>query len=314
MILTGRSPVYGRHRSSSESPRLQFGINTNSWERPPNWPEFKIYGDRSFNLDQLYTVAPETFSKYVGESIAKGCMPLPIINTPGASKLSAVNAATFAADAIKIIEKIVSQHPTVKVFELINEPYAKGGFSSGSGSSIASYAAIIKATFEELDASGLSGITLLPYLWSKEWNGDWIKGLYEGLGSAVAAKVKGFVGHPYGSSTAAAVGSDFNFKVMKEWHERAVAAGFPLAATNNLWISEVGWMVTATPKEAQEVKTTAEQKKELENALKEALIWHEEGWLQAFFVYRAGSDGWGINHPAENPTAAAYTAFATAHG
>lgn len=143
---------------------LAFGINSNHLHST-TWIPRKVVWDRSDNLDIAYTKTPAEAVAAVEASLALGNKPLILINTPDAEVLGKINAATYAANALAIMEAINTALPGKKwVVQIINEPYYKGSIPHGTkvGSNGTVYGNICKLTYEKFKTAGfLANMTLL---------------------------------------------------------------------------------------------------------------------------------------------------------
>jgi hypothetical protein len=284
-----------------------------------------ILGGRGFaGLDYEYTTSPATVSASVGESLAAGIsVPLVIIETPYETQLSSINPVTYATDATAIIKRVVTDHPSVKVFELINEPNERGvKFGSSKGSNAADYAVIVKDTYETVKAEGIAGVTLLAFAhgtYAKVGPGgefvEWSNNSEAGrgwIGDMLTAQpslkklINGWSIHPYGSPTGEEVNADSGFLTTKQL--RAKVRAEKGSGAGNWWITEVGFNLGGEPPTG--VKTEAEQSEKLSADLNTAWTWHKAGWLHALYVYSDNDGGWGLWGRSALST---YTTFASAH-
>lgn len=163
--LGDRSMGLSSSSSSALTPgALAFGINSNH-NHSTTWLPRKVAWDRSDELDIGYTKTPAEAVAKVEASLALGLKPLLIINTPDAEVLGKIVAATYAANALAIMEAInVAVPGKVKQVQIINEPYFKGSIPHGTkvGSNGSVYAQIVKLTYEKFKTAGLLGtFTLL---------------------------------------------------------------------------------------------------------------------------------------------------------
>ncbi len=313
-------------KSSLNRPRPQgllFGINSNSASgHSATWVAGNVFGDRSDNLDVFYYDDPAAASAAVATSLADGCVPIVIINVEDTTPLSKVNPSEYARGATAIIARIVTDHPTVRTFELINEPYFKGPQGKSNASD---YANIVAKTYEEVATLQLSDVRLLVAAWGRyelvngsgeatgkvsdpENGGGWIHDLAAAQ-PALKKIVNGWTSHPYGAPEGPSEDEDHGMTATEDQRNEAGIAGFNLAGRNDWWITEVGFDLGGSgpgtaSSEAQQAADTLE-------ILKRALRWHEEGWLQGIFIYDDGSTGFNIYGREAQTT---FTRFATEHG
>jgi hypothetical protein len=189
--------------------------------------------------------------------------------------------------ALPILKAAAAVEPGA-VFEVVNEPWEKNNHAGLSNA--APYAAIVKATYEAVEAQGVNVHLLVA---GRNYNGEWFKTLANGLGP-VKSKVWGFTSHPYGSLNLNGSGSggNHNLASMVQQHQQAVADGFPEAATNNWWDTETGWYLTGEDEQEAEVPNVTVQAQRYTELDPIAKRLHEQGWLQALFPY-AQSDSSG---------------------
>lgn len=259
------------------------------------WAAHRIcVGRGAPGLDADYaTTTPAEVSASVGAALAAGIsVPLVIINTEDSLLLTESIAATYAEKAAAIIERVTTDHPTVKTFELINEPYSKGPHERSNASS---YAKIILATYEEVSNKGITGVTLLVATYgtyrkvngageyTNEWSdvhfgGGWVADILSAqpaLKAAGAHPITGWTSHPYGQPAEITSEVIYGFLTVvanRETVKRNGGSGY-----NNWWITEVGFKITevSEPVQSELLQEDAEQ----------AQLLGEAGWLKAFIVY-----------------------------
>lgn len=101
---------------------------------------------------RLYTDAPALFLADVKRSIEGGFQPLICVNTPDATALAGITAATYAANAVAIMQAVLAVYPKVTLWECINEPWLKG--VPATQCDPVKYGAIYKATRDAMTAAG----------------------------------------------------------------------------------------------------------------------------------------------------------------
>jgi hypothetical protein len=311
---SAKSTVKGR-------PGLLYGINSNSAQgHSAIWVAHNVLGDRSNHLDVAPTDSPAEVSEAVATSLADGCQPLVIINTEDAKPLSNVNPSEYASGARAIIQRVVADHPTVRTFELINEPYFKGPQHKSNASD---YANIVAKAYEEVATLGLQGIRLLVAGWGRyelvdgsgegtgkvsdpEQGGGWIHDMavqQPGLRQVV----NGWTSHPYGAPEGPSEHHEYGMTATADQRNDAALAGFNAPGRNDWWITEVGFELGGG---ANGASSEASQAKDILTALSRALAWHGEGWLRGIFIYDDGASGYNIYGRAAGATLAR---FATEH-
>jgi hypothetical protein len=301
---------------------MLFGINSNSsGGHSATWVAGNVVGDRSNDLDVLYSDSPAAASEAVGKSLADGCQPVVIIDVEDSSLLSNVSPSGYAAGAKALVQRVVADHPTVRTFELINEPYFKGPQKK---SNAADYANILAKTYEEVATLGLKDVRLLVAGWGSyevvdgsgegtgkvsdpEQGGGWIHDLAAAQ-PALRQAVNGWTTHPYGSPEGPSEHHEYGMTSTEDQRNDAGLVGFNLAGRNDWWITEVGFEAggsgpnSSTSEDMQAEKTLV--------VLKRALTWHKEGWLQGLFIYDDGSSGYNIYG---RKAQAVFTRFASEH-
>jgi hypothetical protein len=306
----------GRAGVGSER-KILFGIDSGSQTNSGHtaWVEHKIVvGRGSPGLDFEYTENPTTVSTHVGEALAAGItVPLVIINTNDSTVLSSIVPSIYAEKAVAIIKKVVEQHPTVRTFEIINEPFLKGPEHRTSNAS--NYAEILLATYEalavaEIGGVRLTGVTLLAAAYgtyqivNSEGEGTGVfSDVHHGEGwvhDILATKpqlkegganpITGWTTHPYGKPTEISNTFDSGFLTtvaLRETVKRNGGSGY-----NNWWVTEVGFNIGST--ESSGVENEAQQSERLLEDLEQAQLLGEAGWLKALIVYADNAETWNI--------------------
>lgn len=306
---TGHSalnPALRNSKSGVTLPGPLYGINSNSANgHSATWVAGNVVGDRSNNLDVEYSDSPATVTAAVARSLADGCRPMVIINVPDSTLLSNVSPSAYAKGAKAIIGRVVADHPTVRNFELINEPWNKGPHKKSNASD---YANLVKTAYEEVATLGLANIGLLVAgfgtyelvdgngegigkLSDTTYGGGWISDL-AAQQPTLKETINGWTSHPYGAAEGPSEHHDGGMTATEDQRNDAGRAGFNLAGRNNWWITEVGFEIGGTGPAS--VTTEAEQASETLKILNRALKWHDEGWLQGVFIYDDGSTGFNI--------------------
>jgi hypothetical protein len=305
-----------------ERPGLIYGINSNSaGGHSAIWVAHNVLGDRSNNLDVGPEANPTEVSEAVATSLADGCRPLVIINTEDSRPLSNVNPSEYASGARAIIQRVVADHPTVRTFELINEPYFKGPQHKSNASD---YANIVAKTYEAVASLGMRDIKLLVAGWGRyelvngggegtgklsdpEQGGGWIHDMavqQPGLRQVV----NGWTSHPYGAPEGPSEHHDYGMTATADQRNDATLAGFNAAGRDNWWITEVGFELGGGG--ANSAGSETSQARDILTVLSRALAWHSEGWLRGILIYDDGGSGYNVYGRAAGVTLAR---FATAH-
>jgi hypothetical protein len=301
---------------------LLYGINSNSAAgHSTTWVAANVVGDRSNNLEALYSESPEEVSANVAKSLADGCVPLVIINSPDEKVLSEVSPSAYASGAMAIIARVVADHPTVRTFELINEPYFKGPHKM---SNAADYANIVEKTYEQASTTHLKDVRLLVAAWGRyelvdgggegtgkisdpEEGGGWIHDMAVQQ-PGLKKLVNGWSSHPYGPAEGPSEHHEFGMTATEDQRNDAGSLGFNLAGRNDWWITEVGFNLGGSGRSGAD--TEQEQAADTLKVLTRSLTWHEEGWLRAVFIYDDGSTGYNIYGRRAQAT---FTRFASEH-
>jgi hypothetical protein len=310
-------------KSSGGSARgLLYGMNSNSAAgHSATWVAANVLGDRSNHLDVGYSDSPEEVSAAVSTSLADGCVPLVIINSPDGTVLSDIDPGAYASGAMAIIARVVADHPTVRTFELINEPYFKGPHKMSNASD---YANIVARTYEQAAAVHLQDVKLLVAAWGRfevvdhsgegtgkisdpQEGGGWIHDM--AVQQPVLKKVvNGWASHPYGAPEGPSTHHDFGLTSTEDQRNDAGIVGFNLTGRNDWWITEVGFELGRSG--AGGASTEDEQAADIAKVLTRSLTWHEEGWLRGVFIYDDGSSGYNIYGRRAQAT---LTSFASQH-
>ena len=315
-------PALPNSKSPLNGHGLLYGINSNSEsEHSATWVAGNVVGDRSNNLDVEYSDSPAKVSEAVATSLADGCLPIVTINVRDSTLLADVSPSAYARGAKAIVDRVVADHPTVRTFELINEPWNKGPHRKSNASD---YANIVKSTYEEVGSLGLAKVSLLVAGWGTyelvDSNGEgtgkfsdtsrgggWIHDV-AALQPSLKETINGWTSHPYGAAEGPSAHHDTGMTATEDQRNDAGSAGFNLPGRNNWWITEVGFEIGGSGPES--VTTEPEQAAETLRTLKRALRWHNEGWLRGVFIYDDGSTGFNIYGRQAQTT---FTKFATEH-
>lgn len=302
--------------------KVLFGINAgNTNHGHTAWVSNRVCLGRGVpGLDAEYsTTTPTEVSTAVGEALAVGITPIVIINASDEVVLSSIVPSTYAEKAVAIIKKVIEQHPAVRTFEILNEPYLKGPHHK---SNAADYANILLATYEKLAAEGIVEVTLLASaagtyekvdasgVGTGEFSdvhsgGGWVHDLLATkpqLKAGGTFPITGWTSHPYGKPTE--IGNEFNsgFLVsiaLRESVKRNGGSGY-----NNWWITEVGVNIEGI--------SEAEQSTRLQEDLEQAQLMGEAGWLKALVVYDdSETEPWNVYGKAAGTM---YQSFASEHG
>ena len=320
---TGQRPTQPTATSTlKERPGLIYGINSNSAQgHSAIWVAHNVLGDRSNHLDVGATDSPAEVSEAVATSLADGCQPLVIINTEDSRPLSNVNPSEYASGAKAIVRRVVADHPTVRTFELINEPYFKGPQHKSNASD---YANIVAKTYEEVATLGMPDIKLLVAGWGRY---ELVNGSGEGTGKmsdpergggwihdmavqqpGLRQVVNGWTSHPYGAPEGPGEHHEYGMSATADQRNDAALAGFNPAGLGDWWITEVGFELGGGGESG--ASSEASQAKDILTALSRALVWHSEGWLRGIFIYDDGTSGYNVYGRAAGATLAR---FATEH-
>jgi hypothetical protein len=215
----------------------------------------------------------------------------------------------------------VADHPTVRTFELVNEPYFKGPQKK---SNAADYANMVAKTYEEVATLGLKDVRLLVAGWGRyelvdsrgegtgnvsdpEQGGGWIHDL-AAQQPVLKKVVNGWTTHPYGASEGPSEHHEHGMSATEDQRNDAGVMGFNLAGRNDWWITEVGFELGGSGPSGADTEATQAQK--TLQILNRALTWHKEGWLQGLFLYDDGSSGFNIYGRKAQTT---FTRFAREH-
>ncbi len=137
--------------------KLLFGIDSNNINHGHTaWTSHRVCLGRGIDVDYKEST-PAAVSAAVGEALAAGITPLVIINTNDEIVLSEISESVespYAPNAVAIIKKVIEQHPAVRTFEIINEPFSKGPHRKSNASD---YATILLTTYEKLTAEHITG-------------------------------------------------------------------------------------------------------------------------------------------------------------
>lgn len=309
---------------STAGKAMIFGMNgAQAYGHPALWVENKVYAARSNSLDFIYNeTTPLAASEAISKVLAVGLkIPYTIINADNSTFLASINTTTYAEKAAAIIKRVITDHPTVTVFEILNEPYFKGPHNR---SNAVDYANIVKATYEKCEAEGITGVSLLvagfgDYPLMKS-NGEalgttslvsagngWIVDMYAAQ-PKLKTLINGWSVHNYGNINASRQG-EYDFLAPISMREVIIGKGG--SGYNNFHITEIGWAVGSKSANESGVPNAAAQASNMEYGLKTSLEWHEAGWMQAYIVYNDNVTEWGIyNKPAQT----VLTEFAKKHG
>jgi hypothetical protein len=302
--------------------KITFGIDAGKTDHGhTEWTAHHVkLGRGTPGLDVEYTEAATTVSTAVGEALTAGIVPLVIINTPDSTVLSSITAATYAEKAAAIIKKVTEQHSSVRTFEIINEPYAKGPHSKSNASD---YAKILKATYEKVAAEGITEVTLLAAtvgtyekvnaegvptgVFSDIHQGEgWVHDLLNAetsLKEGGANAITGWTSHPYGKPVE--INNEFSSGFLTAVAIRETVKRYGGGGYNNWWITEVGFNTGGSG--PSHVASEAEQSERLLEDLKQAQLLGEAGWLKALVVYADNGETW-------NVFGKTYETFANEHG
>jgi hypothetical protein len=306
--------------------KILFGINGGKADEghASTWTSKKIIVGRSVEVE--YTATPATVSTEVGEALALGISrPIVLIETPGEAALSSISTSAFAEGVKAIVQKVTEQHPSVRVFELINEPWERGPHHASNASD---YAALMKAAYEKVAAAGITNVTLLVAAHGTyqkvnsagEGTGEW-SDLHSSKGwvaDMLAAQpslkaggeypITGWTSHPYGGPTE--INTEFNSGFLSAVAQRESVRLHGGAGYNNWWITEVGFKIGGEGPSG--VATEAEQSARLLEDLEQAQLLGEAGWLKGFVVYAdSATELWNIYGKTAGTT---YQNFANEHG
>lgn len=320
-----------RHRASVEGLLLGIEENTGNGHAESVWVPAKIKLDRGSFVEFSYNEGSLLEHVAGGSKLSyeKGTTPIVLL---GVSKtyLANIVPATYAKAFREVVEQVKTTNPgkPYYVFEIINEPY----FCGEKGSNASDYAAICKATYEEIEAHSIplwpaaGGVILLcgaHLTYQKKVSekvlgafSDYTKGEgwmfdFKTAWPGSTTKVNGWTSHPYGEPGASNSEGNNNIGSTAVQHENAVSLGFTETGTSNWWVTEVGYRVGGGTGPGEGC-TEATQSSKLKEALEQLLGYHNEGWLKAICVFSDGTTEWGIDSP--RPAQAMYTAFGEAHG
>jgi hypothetical protein len=194
-----------------------------------------------------------------------------------------------------LIKQVIADHPTVRTFELINEPYSKGPHERSNASD---YANIVLATYEKVKGEGIVGVTLLVAAYGtyrkvnsegeyvNEWSdvhfgGGWVADILSAQPALKAGgeyPITGWTSHPYGQPTEITSEVTYGFLTVvanRETVKRSGGSGY-----NNWWITEVGFALVGEGVEAE-----ANQSDLLLKDIQQAQLLGEAGWLKVFVIY-----------------------------
>ncbi|MCW2986724.1 MAG: hypothetical protein JWR63_4294 [Conexibacter sp.] len=185
---------------------LVVGCNNISGWGAASGAQFVALGVKRERREVAYDGGVAAAMATIDASIAQGLTPLVLINSPDATPLSAIDPATYAANAVAIIKAVRAAYPQVTLFEVINEPDLKG--NPATDCNPARYAAIYKATKDAAAAAGLGAAAqLLFYVagdvqplgaaWSQvPLGGGW---LALALQAVPSLRIDAAACHPYGA-------------------------------------------------------------------------------------------------------------------
>lgn len=299
----GPAKMYARGKTPGTSKALIFGVQ-NSQNHSSFWVPKHCYVQRGLftetNLAEAGEESPAELSAEIGTTLAAG-FHYPIVLLDAQKLLSEVNATTFAEKAAAMIKRIREDHPSVTLFEIINEPQGKGPHGSNAGD----YANIVKAVIEKCKAEGITGAEFLitasgdyqkknslgeniPTFSTLPNEEGWVHDMFAAqpsLKAGGANEIKAWVTHNYGRAAEITHETQGGFAAGIAIRESVIFNGG--GGYNNWFMTEMGFANTGTAS-GRNVASETEQNTCTKEYVELAMLAAEAGWLTLLNIYADG--------------------------
>lgn len=221
---------------------------------------------------------------------------------------SSTTLREYVEGFVKSASEILKKYPEKKVlFEPMNEPW---GYTTPQYNG-AEYADVIAKLLPAAEEAGIP----LSDIYVGATGMEWVPEMYAAQPS-LETEIQGWYFHPYGPP------SGTEYYDVEGIQSLPVVQAEMTSGQNNIIVSEVGYCAEDVNEGrgcgdgSSSAKTSTEAAAKLTEMLKNALPYHEAGWLRALLVYSRNDGGWAMQLPGGELTAEgkALIEFAEAHG
>ncbi len=220
----------------------------------------------------------------------------------------------YVAAFVKSAKSIHEKYPSV-IFEPMNEPW---GYTTPQYNG-AAYANVIASLLPEAQAAGIPLSSIYVGATGKGCarpgecsSNGWVPAMYRAQPS-LQSQIQGWYLHPYGPPNGVGEYAGVGIQSVPVV-QTAMTSG-----QNNLIVSEVGYCVSRlnNGKGCGRGEKPAKAARHMTEMLRNALPYHDAGWLRALIVYARNDGGWAMqlyNSATLTKSGGALDAFADAHG
>jgi hypothetical protein len=336
---TSASTPYDQFAYDAPPSRLWLGLNNNTVKYLGQVNVFALHGivyDRSFELtagqvpsELEHGNEAEEFENRLKEDYEDGMIPVGPVEYKGYDRPGYSYASDpefpqkrtkkeeeegkntikgyvegFIKSASAVVKLVNEKYPGMPVLlEPMNEPWGNTTPQYNG----AEYANVIAELLPEAQRAGIP----LSDIYVGATGKKWVSEMYEGQ-AKLETEIQGWYLHPYGPPSGS---YDENGEGIQSlpYVQAEMTSG-----QNNIIVSEVGYCAIdveegkSCPSEDAESSATAAAS--LTEMLKNATVYHEEGWLKGLMVYSRNAYGWAMQVPYEFMTAqaSAYVSYADA--